>query len=108
MLLSLVLPLIRAQGQSDIELAAPPRLPPEEKPEKSDPAEFIRYECGKTEINIFIPKWTVGGARSSPDLVTLSSGNEWCRANHYNKTHFQIELDLINAKRTCGTQEHGF
>ena len=37
--------------------------------------------------------------------VTLSSGNEWCRANHFNKTHFQIELDLINAKRTCGTQE---
>ena len=37
-------------------------------------------------------------------MVTLSSGNEWCRANHLNKTHFHIELDLINAKRTCGTQ----
>ena len=36
--------------------------------------------------------------------MTLASGNEWCRANHFNKTHFNIELDLINAKRTCGTQ----
>ena len=66
MFFAFLLPIIRAQGQSDIELAAPP--PETEKPEKSDPAEFIRYECGKTEINIFIPKWTVGGAKSSPDL----------------------------------------
>ena len=67
MFFTFLLPLVWAQGQSDIELAAPPP-PTEEKQEKSDPAEFIRYECGKTEINIFIPKWTVGGAKSSPDL----------------------------------------
>ena len=108
-LLTLALGLVAAQGESDIELATPP--PPstpddggEEDKEKTNPAEFIRYDCAKTAITIYIPKWTVGGARASPDLVTLASGNEWCRANHFNKTHFNIELDLINAKRTCGTQ----
>ena len=94
MFFALLLPIIRAQGQSDIELAAPP--PETEKPEKSDPAEFIRYECGKTEINIFIPKWTVGGAKSSPDLGKVfrlfQFGPLFCLGIFHREFHIVISI----------------
>ena len=39
---------------------------------------FIRSVCEKTGIKVYVPKWTVGGAGSSPDLVMFENSN--CRA----------------------------
>ena len=76
-----------------------------------------------------MPKWTVGGAGSSPDLVMFENSNcraqepsfrilirsglseriepfDWSktRCQDFNKTHYYLFVDLINPKKSCGTK----
>ena len=70
--------------------------------EKVDRSEFIRTDCQKTNITVYIPKWTVD--RSSPDLVRFDSSS--CMSKEYNKTHYFLFTDLINPKKDCSTRRN--
>lgn len=65
----------------------------------------MRHECEKTQIEVFVPKWTVGGAGSSPEAVVFDSAiGKNCRGSAFNKTHYYLNIDLLDPKRDCGTK----
>ncbi|CAG5109530.1 Oidioi.mRNA.OKI2018_I69.chr2.g4052.t1.cds [Oikopleura dioica] len=74
----------------------------EEIEEKKEKSEFITTNCQKTNVEIFIPKWTV--SNGPPASVTLLSalGNN-CRGAYHNKTHITLNINLLDPKRDCGT-----
>ena len=54
---------------------------------------FIRSVCEKTGIKVYVPKWTVGGAGSSPDLVMFENSN--CRAQE-SSYFIRIYISTLN------------
>jgi len=74
----------------------------ENEEKTADRAEFIRTDCQKTNITVYIPKWIVD--RSSPDLVRFDSSS--CQSKEFNKTHYFLYIDLIDPKKDCSTRRN--
>jgi len=52
-----------------------------------------------------VPKWTVGGAGSAAETIMFDSGiGKNCRGAQFNKTHYYLNIDLLDPKRDCGTK----